>query len=448
MKNKASRTEPTLESILDDARVLARGLPIVDCRSEVGPLLRPDGNQSRPIHRWFKFKESFSAELIGFLLNEYWKPSRRSVSFLDPFCGVATSLLAAEEVLPRFGARSVDLRGIEVNPYIHFAAATKLDWKSYDPAALLRSAEISSNGIKLPVRPQMPLLSTLRNAKFASVQQVEAILEMRDKICLVTKGKREQRPLLLGLAAAAESQFNLRKDGRALRYVERDRPGTFVDEVRRQWSAIAEDLQQPLIAVGGTRSIVRGDGRRPDRAFRGQRFDIVCFSPPYLNNIDYTEVYKLEQWLLGYLSSGEEMVGQRRRTFRSHPSCLFPAYSDAQPDDVTTLLGAPFVRLLKYASITEQWRSRLFGEYFADMKRTLEGVHRVLATNGRVFIIIGNSLHGNKAHPIPVMTDLLICRLAKEIGFAVESLVVGRDLHRRTFNTTLMRESVIVLSRS
>jgi DNA modification methylase len=30
-------------------------------------------------------------------------------------------------------------------------------------------------------------------------------------------------------------------------------------------------------------------------------FDLILTSPPYPNNIDYSEVYKLELWLLGFI---------------------------------------------------------------------------------------------------------------------------------------------------
>jgi hypothetical protein len=48
-----------------------------------------------------------------------------------------------------------------------------------------------------------------------------------------------------------------------------------------------------VLAYGGIDvEVVKGDGRRPDEVYK-RHFDIILFSPPYLNNIDYTEVYKI-----------------------------------------------------------------------------------------------------------------------------------------------------------
>jgi hypothetical protein len=436
-----------VDDILEGYERLARGLPIEDRCDELAGLLKFASNLNEPIHRWFKFKEAFSSQLVSQLLTEYPPASRRHIAFLDPFCGVGTSLLAAEETLERMGIKQATLRGIEVNPYLRFVASTKLDWHRYSPAFLLRAGVMATNGCNLVGEPAIPSLSTIRNGKFIAKKDLRRLLELRDKVKLVARARPEQRPLLLGLASAAEQVFRLRKDGRALRFNPREEKVSVDEEVAKRWNQIAEDLQ-----LGKRRSdveyrIEKGDGRRADEVFRNHRFQVIMFSPPYLNNIDYTEVYKIELWLLGFLKSSEQMVAQRRRTFRSHPSCLFPGFDDARTDEVVEVLGPMFKRLLEYASRSEKWRGRLFSEYFADMLRTLRGCRRLLAPNGRIFVIIGNSLHGTADHPIPVATDLWTARLAKMAGLRVDSLMIGRQLARRRIPGSLLRESVIVMSR-
>lgn len=436
-----------LSDILEDAERIEHGLRIEDHRAELAPLLRFESNLTEPIHRWFKFKESFSSQLVRHLLTTYVPLSRRSISFLDPFCGVGTSLLAAEDTLVEAGIKSVVLRGVEVNPYMHFVAGTKLAWDKYNPAVMMRAAVVSTNGLHLPARPSFPDLSTMQDRRFVSKKDLGRLLELREKVKIAAKGRPERRPLLLGLAAAAEKVFNLRKDGRALRFVPRATGVSVDDEVAACWDSIAEDLQLGRVRTDTDYRVERADGRRADRVFPTRRFHVILFSPPYLNNIDYTEVYKIELWLLEFLRSRTEMVTQRRRTFRSHPSCLFPEFSDARGDEVTGILGTSFRRLLDYAGHAERWRSRLFTEYFADMLRTLRMCHRLLASDGHVFMVIGNSLHGTSEHPIPVATDLWTCRLARAAGLRVDALLVGRHLARRRIATPLLRESVIIFSK-
>jgi hypothetical protein len=447
MKKRKNMEAINLSDLLEDSEQMARGIRIEDCKEELSSLLKFESNLHEPIHRWFKFKEAFSSHLVSHLLVEYFPRPGKSVSFLDPFSGVGTSLLAAEETLRQLGAKRIVLRGTEINSYIRFVADTKLAWDCYNPAFIMRAGAASMNGLCPPKTPSRPTLSTMLNSRFIRGKDLDDLLVLRDKIRVVAGGRREQRPLLLGLAAATENVFNLRKDGRALRYLRRDKQVSVHEEVEMRWSEILEDLQLGRRRVPPDYQIKSGDGRRSDKLFPDRRFDVILFSPPYLNNIDYTEVYKIELWLLGFINSRDEMLSQRRRTFRSHPSCLFPEYEDAQAAEVANLLGPRFNRLLEYASRTARWRGRLFGEYFADMLRTLRGCSRILARDGLLFLIVGNSFHGNAGYPIPVATDLWTCKLAQAAGLKVESLLIGRQLARKHIDTPLLRESVIVMSK-
>ena len=440
-------TRCTLNDLLDDANVLQRSFHLEDHTSDLRPLLGFQSNLSHPIHRWYNFKEGFGEGLVAWLLSNYQPPLRRVVRFLDPFCGVGTSLLAAQHYLASLGLENACVQGIEVNPFMHFVSTTKMRWPRYDPAFLLRAAEIATNGLKLRRPSELPNLSTFSNEKYIARSDLERIVDLRDKIRVVARGRPELRPLLLGLTAGAERVFNLRKDGRALRFVARDRETTVDEEMERSWTEIAEDLQLGLNWTGKPAQIAKGDGRRGDQILKHGRFDVILFSPPYLNNIDYTEVYKLEQWLLGFLKSSKQMVMQRRRTFQSHPSCIFPTFSDARHNDVVNLLGTRFERLINYATEGEGWRKRLFAGYFADMHRTLQSCYRLLTPGGRLFLVVGNSLHGDADRPIPVATDLWIAALARKVGLTVETILVGRELQRRRINWDGLRESVLVMKR-
>jgi SAM-dependent methyltransferase len=440
------RPTSELAQILSDCKSLARGVRLEDQTAILAKLLTFEPNLDTPVHRWYKFKEGFSQGLVAYLLSQFPPNSAKTVRFLDPFCGVGTSLLSAETALDAAGVRQSAVRGVEVNPYMHFVTKTKMNWRRYDPVFMLRAADIAANGFRLRKRPQVPTLSTLNNTRFVDPNALRRILELRDKLILVAKGRTELQPLLLGLAAATERVFNLRKDGRALRFVAR--AGITVDEaVEQSWSTIAEDLQLNRISAGADWAVVRGDGRRSDLIFKGEQFDVILFSPPYLNNIDYTEVYKVEQWLLGFLNSGQQMTSQRRRTFRSHPSCTFPEYNDARFERVAKILGAPFCRLVEYASVDESWRRRLFLGYFSDMLRTLESCRRLLKPRGRIFLILGNSVHGTAERPIPIAADLWTAKLATAADLRVESILIGRRLPRRRMDWEGFRESVLVISR-
>jgi len=436
-----------LSTILEDHSKLADKIRLRNSQTELASLLRFDANLNAPVHRWFKFKESFSLGLVPRLLHEYLPKGATSIRFLDPFCGVATSLLSAEDALRKMGVKKLILRGVEVNPYIRFVAQTKMAWDQYRPSVFVLAGQASLNGVALHRQPQQPTLSTLLNPRFVAPEDLRAILELREKVRQLANHQREANPLLVGIAAGAENVINLRKDGRALRFHPRQDDRNVHETVAQKWGEIAEDLQSLGARLPLDARVESGDGRRADRIFPGRKFDVIFFSPPYLNNIDYTEVYKIELWLLKFLTSQAQMIAQRRKTFRSHPSCSFPVFRDADVEEVKRVLGPSFGRLLEYAGSREKWRARLFGEYFADMLRTLRGCCKLLAPKGRIFLVIGNSLHGNSDYPIPVATDLWTCVLAKEAGLIVQDVLVGRHFHRKHFTADLLRESILVMGK-
>ena len=106
----------------------------------------------------------------------------------------------------------------------------------------------------------------------------------------------DRNALLLGLAASIEPLSKVRKDGRALRIVAKS-PIDFEGTVRARWQEIAGDVssQSAAFKTKTKMTVVQGDGRRPIEAgVAANSVDLIVTSPPYPNNIDYTEVYKLE----------------------------------------------------------------------------------------------------------------------------------------------------------
>jgi hypothetical protein len=66
-------------------------------------------NKTRPVYRWYKFKEAFSASLVEHLFHKYGITTGR---ILDPFAGSGTALFAAS-------AMGIDADGIELLPIGH-----------------------------------------------------------------------------------------------------------------------------------------------------------------------------------------------------------------------------------------------------------------------------------------------------------------------------------------
>jgi len=176
----------------------------------------------------------------------------------------------------------------------------------------------------------------------------------------------------------------------------------------------------------------------------------VLFSPPYPNNIDYTEVYKLENCLLGFISSASEFREQRLRTVRSHPSVLFPpeyeVSGNGYKSEFASLVG-PILDSIPNGRYEHQ-RRRLVRGYFDDMLATLTRLRPLVGSRGWVVYVVGNSAHGHGTNGFVIAADTVIAALAEAAGYVVEKIVVARRPTRRKVDSDLIRESVVFLRKS
>jgi hypothetical protein len=256
--------------------------------------------------------------------------------------------------------------------------------------------------------------------------------------------------LTLGLAASIERLSKTRKDGRALRIVDRD-PTRMVPTLRAQWGQIVQDCLELQEYSSKTPSclLLEGDGRNPVQlGVQEGSVDLIFTSPPYPNNIDYSEVYKLELWLLGFIDDPCGFLDLRRQTFRSHPTCALPSpprdfIYEVERGHLNDILGPILAR-----AADDGPRLRLFTGYFSDMWVTLRNMFLILRPGGYAVFVVGNSLHGGDKAAYLIPTDLAIARMAQCLGFQVCETIIARNLKRRLTGNHFLRESIIILKKA
>jgi hypothetical protein len=418
-----------------------RNLPIRTC-DHWAPLVVFGGNQGLPVHSWFRFKEGFSESLLRSIFNEVGEAlPRREVTVLDPFCGVGTTLLSAQT----FSSRTIHAVGIERNPFIHFVAQTKLRWPEMNAGSLvadgLRAITLSDT-----LHSELPSISSISKGRCVSIHIARRLTAIAEAANQVGDNRDFVR---LGVAANIEGLSRVRRDGRALRIV--SKPIRRIEPaLRGTWAAMANDvilLKQSHSQARSTCKVILGDGRNPvSSGIADGSVDLIITSPPYPNNIDYSEVYKLELWLLGFVSSGPDFLALRRSTFRSHPTYektdgVPPEFNDElRGGTLRTLLGGLLRRL---EDSSDAWRGRLLAAYFGDMWRTIRNLKRTLSKNGIAVMVVGNSLHGTDI-PALVATDLILAQIAECHGMATR-ISVARSLKRRLSGNHFLRESVVIM---
>lgn len=456
------------------SQAVAETVPIVDRSSSLGSMVGSVGMRDEPVHRWFGYKEGFSPNLLGEVITTL--DLGESLKVVDAFGGVGTTALSGL-VHPRVS----EVRSVEYSPLAHFVGSTKVKWPSID-GDTLNAVLPAALDYKRPREVELPSLSSFSNRDIIGRQRLRALVAARDHVRSLGVAQPIRDVLLLGIAAVLEDLSGAMKDGRALRikHGRRRRPSSLASTPTRldargvvkralagQWTAMAEDIAtlQAQHSVGERRTqFLRGDARELDKilvkrtpAFPKGWADLAVFSPPYLNCLDYTELYKLELWFLEFVTTQEEFREVRLGTLRSHPSVRFP------PRSYLNGLADPAIDLVSELSAFATSHTRrndvgpVIQSYFEDMFRVWVQQHRVLRPGGIAACVVANSTLSRRERAedgsfveswrMPVLTDVLLARLALLAGFDEVVLLSARHLRPRNAGAASARESVVIASR-
>lgn len=315
-------------------------------------------------------------------------------------------------------------------------------------------AAVVLNETSNDTQAELPELSSIATGRCISPTFARHIVRAREWI----DGERstpERDALRVALASTVEPLSKVRRDGRALRIVDKPR-AQFKPEFAQRLEIIAQDVEllKKIYPAPSPASFYLGDGRNPKGdGVSANSVDLLITSPPYPNNIDYNEIYKLELWLLGFATTAANFLELRRKTYRSHPTCSSPkddtSFATAFQKVLTGPRLSPLLQMIatRVEHLEEdnrRGRSKVLLGYAFDTWRSLKAHYGVLRTKGKAVYVVGNSLHG-KEKPYLIPTDLLFARLAEEVEFTVESLMIARPLQRRVVGNHFLRDSIVVL---
>ena len=230
------------------------------------PLVVFTDNKETPIHRWYTFKEGYSHKLLDVMIDELGV--RNSVkSILDPFLGSGTSLLSWQDTNISVSSELPISYGIERNPFIKFVAETKLNWPFYDIDRIAKTVKkiIRSKALEKVTEKELPLLSTLRNEKVLPHNTLIQLIHMKKLILKYAQYPLDRDFLLLGWASIIEKVSGVRKNGRALRFVQKLNVLSVKEALEQQWNMMIDDLtikQQSSTHECKPITPVEGDARR------------------------------------------------------------------------------------------------------------------------------------------------------------------------------------------
>jgi hypothetical protein len=211
----------------------------------------------------------------------------------------------------------------------------------------------------------------------------------------------------------------------------------FGERVRGAISDIHRFAARPAVRV----EVLHGDARRVRP--KGL-YDVAVLSPPYPNSFDYTDVYNVELWVLGYLNDSDENKALRNSTLASHVQ-LQRAYAAAPGESET--LKQTLERLHGIRdNLWSPWIPQMIGGYFADLVTVLRILHDAVAESGACWLVVGDSRYGG----IRVPTATVLSELACSCGWAVQAIEPFRSMRSsaQQGGRSELAESLLIFNRA
>jgi DNA modification methylase len=379
------------------------------------------GADALPFQSWRHFKEAFAPELVARAIAESKIPV---TSCLDPCGGSGTTALASQFL----GVHPITA---EVNPFLADLIEAKLsvydaDELARDLATVIRNAAKSTvSADHLFTHAPKTFVEPGVNGRWVFdrvvADRLAALLSAID--VLPSSSHRRLFRVLLGGILVEVSNVVVNGKGRRYRgnWQQRRRDEGRIDDlfcasVRQAISDVYRFSQRKCTSF----KLLRGDSRKVLQKIKA--CDLTIFSPPYPNSFDYTDVYNIELWTLGYLSSAAANQRLRGSTISSHVQA---SRAFAAAPNGSNVLKAIMRQLMTLRR--ELWDQRIpemIGGYFADLVLILDHIHRVQSPNGATWMVVGDSCYAGVQIPVAE----ILAQIAAKRGWNVETMDPFRSM--------------------
>lgn len=412
-------------------------------------------NTSAPIHRWFRYQAGFSFELVSSFLELFDVGVGDDV--LDPFGGVGTTVVEAKK-------KGATAHGVEVHPFVSWVAEQKTDWdvdvsrlreEIAEIHELLDAALDEREYAEYLSEDEQPefLYKVFDDRKLGELYVIDAVLE---------EYRSEYRDLYR--MALVASLRDVCEANTVFPYVQpsatKDRTpeprAVFSDKLRMVVTDLTETLRETETI--GDSTIHNIDARTID-TIPDESIDAVITSPPYLNNVDYADVTRLELYFLGYASTwGEVTDVVRTDLVNSSTVVLKDVPSDVKPradlpEDVRKELARIQGDIRNVRDEKEYGGKRydvMVAAYFNDMYDVLASVYDKMKAGTHFVMVLGDSA----PYGVHVPTDAYLGTVAEHVGFDFEEMYELRErgdtwksIRGSRRHGVELRESIVLLKK-
>lgn len=402
-------------------------------------LVSYQANKQIPFYRWFKYKESFSSELVRFIIDRFHPIGRNIPRLLDPFAGAGTAITTAArsgwqatgiELLPvGVAAMRARLYANEIKPQAFDNCLNRLKKYSFEShEGSYRFPHIKITEKAFPVRTEkaisayMDFINDIRNQDlrflfwFACMSILEDVSYTRKDGQYLRWDSRSKRSLRSGFNKGPIADFKT---------AILDKLRLMRDDIRnRGENSFKQNVE-----------IIESSCLEVLPRLQDNIYDLIVTSPPYCNRYDYSRTYALELAFIGY---DEDAVKKLRQTLLSATvenkckknllSARYRLLGQAKRyiDAVNVIDGQYALREVLdrlYAAkdnneLNNNNIPNMVENYFFEMNLLIGEFYRVLMPGGRVVMVNDNvRYHGEE---IPV--DLILSDMAESAGFRVEHI--------------------------
>ena len=400
-------------------------------------------NKNRPIYRWYKYKEGFSASLVDYFLEKY---GVKSGKILDPFAGSGTALFTASEL-------GLHADGIELLPIGQQIITTKrlLD-SEFTPEDFSRLQNWAQSHPWKDSENKISI-NELRITKSAYPENTREAIE-KYLGASEQENPKVRAVLRFALLCVLEIISYTRKDGQYLRWdyrsgrkqgkksFDKGAIADFEQAVSKKIDEIIVDLhptepiQASLFSTPAISPIIQGN----INLFNGSSLEImpklsekvyeaIITSPPYCNRYDYTRTYALELALLNIDEKGlsnlrQEMLSCTVENRAKDLLKINPKWADAiAAADSQELLQV----VLKYLEnqkanglLNNNGIPRMVRGYFYEMACIIAECARVMKPDAPLIMVNDNVRYQGAS----ISVDMILSAIAEKLGFRVENILV------------------------
>jgi site-specific DNA-methyltransferase (cytosine-N4-specific) len=400
------------------------------------------------LHRWLKYKEGFSADLVKRLLKEF--NIRQGDTVLDPFVGSGTTSLVCK-------MQGINSIGLDILPMSKIAIKAKQSVFDYDLPELKQLIS-DIEDITIPANyDKRTAYINITDSAYPDFTEKE-ISFFTDWNSDSNYSETAKNLVTLCILNSLEKVSYTAKDGQFLRWDYRSKKMLESAEYRKQneksplvirldkgnlptlkqclleeLNSVYHDIstiQRNAIPNNANLQFIEGNALYELPKFKSNILNGVITSPPYCNRYDYTRTYALE---LTYLGINDEKIKRLRQellscTVENKPKidCIKDNYialgkeKDFEQivkiiDNNKTLneINNSLLERSKNGDINNKGVLRMIDSYFTELTFIFTELFRLCKPGAKVAFVNDNVRYGGEV----ISVDFISTELAEQIGF-------------------------------